>query len=394
MTDEIRNLLYSTSVEDEFGLDEVQLMEIIPTERIFKLIALLDNESKFIAYQAMLILTAWNIEEGFKSVDKFIEEQPDKEYNFEPHRIWGKDNVYDDIAYALYISTLKSNNEKKIIPYFIKLLNLYDKKYFDSKFSYCLLDIEPDNDLLPYIIKALEASLENKMYLQSSQLLPVIVNYDKKNAKKYIPIFKKHIKDDSRISISIEKTINNLNDYSLSWIKQKFNNRELLDFIFFWGHTNKQQETIGKFCFSQWYESPFTVEKVTYKTAEHWMMAQKALLFGDETVFKKIIETNNPSEVKELGRQVSNYDDITWIENRFEIVKQGNIHKFDQNSALKNYLLSTENKIIVEASPVDSIWGIGVSQDDPYVTNFNTWQGENLLGFVLMEVRDFFKENK
>jgi hypothetical protein len=113
MTYGIRNLLYSTSSSEEFGLYEAQLMEEIPAERISKLIELLKNENQFITFQAMLILTAWNIEEGFKSITEFIKNQPDRNYEFEPHRIWDADNAYDYIAKALYISTFNSDDEKK-----------------------------------------------------------------------------------------------------------------------------------------------------------------------------------------------------------------------------------------------------------------------------------------
>nr|WP_315175599.1 hypothetical protein [uncultured Flavobacterium sp.] len=205
MTNEIRNLLYSTDIEDEFGLDEVQLMEVIPVERIPKLIELLKNENQFISFQAMLILTAWGIEEGFKSVTKFIENQPDKDYAFEPHRIWGADNAYDYIADALYMSTFKTNDEEKIISYFIKLLELYDDKYFDSKFKYSLLEIEPRKELLPYIIKAIESSLKNDRFFQGSQLLPVIARYDKTLAITYITSFKKLIEKDNRIQYNIDE---------------------------------------------------------------------------------------------------------------------------------------------------------------------------------------------
>jgi hypothetical protein len=205
MTNEIRNLLYSTDVEDEFGLDEVQLMEVIPVERIPKLIELLKNENQFISFQAMLILTAWGIEDGFKSVTKFIENQPDKDYAFEPHRIWGADNAYDYIADALYMSTFKTNDEEKIISYFIKLLELYGYKYFDSKFKYSLLEIEPKKELLPYIIKAIEASLKNERYFQASQLLPVIAKYDKSLVQIYINQFIPLVTLDDRIQYNIDE---------------------------------------------------------------------------------------------------------------------------------------------------------------------------------------------
>lgn len=162
-------------------------------------------------------------------------------------------------------------------------------------------------------------------------------------------------------------------------------------FLFFWGHQPNKDGKITKTCFSQWWLSSFKVEKVTYKTAEHWMMAKKAELFQDEEVLEKILQADSPAEAKKLGRDVRNYDDKLWLENRYEIVKQGNYHKFSQNKDLKTFLLNTKDRVLVEASPVDSIWGIGMASDHKDALNPEKWQGLNLLGFALMEVRDELK---
>ncbi|MCR6640246.1 MAG: NADAR family protein [Sporocytophaga sp.] len=94
---------------------------------------------------------------------------------------------------------------------------------------------------------------------------------------------------------------------------------------------------------------------MTYKTAEHWMMAQKALLFGDKEAYEKILIAGSPKEAKTIGRQVLNYKEDVWIDKRFDIVVAGNLHKFSQHADLKEFLLSTKYKVIVEASPVDKI---------------------------------------
>jgi len=125
-----------------------------------------------------------------------------------------------------------------------------------------------------------------------------------------------------------------------------------------------------------------------YKTAEHWMMAKKAELFRDNEVLARIIKANSPAEAKKLGREVKNYNENLWLAARFEIVKEGNYHKFSQNPELKTFLLNTKNRVLVEASPVDAIWGIGMASDDKDVMNPKKWKGLNLLGFALMEVRD------
>jgi ribA/ribD-fused uncharacterized protein len=177
--------------------------------------------------------------------------------------------------------------------------------------------------------------------------------------------------------------------YNLKWVTDKFDNGETLKYIFFWGHSNRHGEDVGKFVFSQWYPSAFTVDNLEYKTAEHWMMAHKASLFEDIETFDKILKAYKPGEVKELGRQIKGFDEIKWNEKKFEIVKTGNIHKFSQNKKLQDFLISTGTRIIVEASPTDSVWGIGLNQDSKMIDNPHTWRGENLLGFALMETRDF-----
>lgn len=180
--------------------------------------------------------------------------------------------------------------------------------------------------------------------------------------------------------------------YHIDWLKGLMEEGSAPKYLFFWGHTGPAGEATGKFVFSQWYPSEFTVNGIIYKTAEHWMMAHKALLFGDETSFRQIIACNKPAEAKALGRAVRNYDDGRWHEKKFEIVVQGSIHKFAQNKALGDYLLSTGDRVIVEASPVDPVWGIGLAQDSPKAMHPDTWKGENLLGFALMEARDFLSK--
>lgn len=177
--------------------------------------------------------------------------------------------------------------------------------------------------------------------------------------------------------------------YSLNWLIERYEFGAQLEYIFFWGHRlNSGTPDVTKQCFSQWFELPFTVDGIIYKTAEHWMMAQKALLFGDLAVYEKVLNADKPNEVKQLGRQISYFNEAVWNEHKYEIVKLGNIHKFNQNPAYGDYLLQTGDKILVEASPVDTVWGIGLAQDNDDIHNLYLWRGENLLGFALMEVRD------
>lgn len=160
------------------------------------------------------------------------------------------------------------------------------------------------------------------------------------------------------------------------------------NFLFFWGHTPPKNGSINQTCFSQWYELPFTVEGVTYPTAEHWMMAGKAKLFGDTEILEKILVASHPDAAKKLGRQVRNFDQAVWEAHRYEIVLSGNMHKFGQHADLQDFLLATKDAILVEASPFDKIWGIGLAKEDERARDMAKWKGLNLLGFVLMEVRD------
>lgn len=176
--------------------------------------------------------------------------------------------------------------------------------------------------------------------------------------------------------------------YDNDWIKEKYKNGQQLDFIFFWGHQSTNNNYIGKTCLSQWFERVFEYQKIKYPTAEHWMMAEKAKLFGDDKSFEKIVNCNTPKEAKAIGRKVKGFNDSTWIPKRENIVKNGNYLKFKQNEDLWNYLDRTEDKILVEASPYDKIWGIGMKYGEQGIENPNNWKGLNLLGYALMEVRD------
>ena len=179
--------------------------------------------------------------------------------------------------------------------------------------------------------------------------------------------------------------------YHLNWLIEKYNQGETLKYIFFWGNQPSKDGSITKTCFSQWWMSDFEVEGLNYPSAEHWMMAEKARLFKDEEMLQNILKCATPAEAKKFGRQVKNFDSAIWNKKRYEIVKQGNIHKFSQDEAMKDYLLTTNNRILVEASPLDLIWGIGFAQDNEQAIHPPQWRGLNLLGFALMEVRKELK---
>ena len=158
-------------------------------------------------------------------------------------------------------------------------------------------------------------------------------------------------------------------------------------YLFFWGHTPSGDRPVGPWCLSQWFPSPFEVDGVSYATAEHFMMAGKARLFDDDERLEQILAASSPGEAKALGRKVRDFDDATWKEHCFDIVVQGNEAKFAATEVLRSFLLSTEKRVLVEASPRDRIWGIGLGKDNPKALHPDTWHGRNLLGFALMQAR-------
>ena len=170
-------------------------------------------------------------------------------------------------------------------------------------------------------------------------------------------------------------------------LQQACKRGERFTYLCFWGHTPKQAGHVDKSCLSQWYPATFEVGEHRYVTAEHYMMAQKALLFGDEAVFERVLQAAHPKEAKALGRQVRHYQPDVWEAQRFDTVKTANLAKFSQHADLQAFLLATGKQVLVEASPVDKIWGIGLAADHAHATQPPKWQGLNLLGFALMQVR-------
>ena len=157
-------------------------------------------------------------------------------------------------------------------------------------------------------------------------------------------------------------------------------------FQFFW----HEYEDYG--VFSQWFDYSFEIEGIRYANAEQYMMAKKALLAGDLEYYALIMHEPNPQKCKKLGKDVRNLDVAAWSKCKEEVVYHANLAKFSQNEKARTYLLSTGNKIIAEASPYDTEWGIGLEASHPDSTNPAKWKGKNLLGKVLMRVRDELRE--
>jgi hypothetical protein len=152
--------------------------------------------------------------------------------------------------------------------------------------------------------------------------------------------------------------------------------RETDSHIFFW-----------KSYLSQWYMRDFKREDIVYCCCEQYMMAEKARLFGDDDALGRIMSSNSPSTHKMVGRQVKNYDDGQWQAISRYVVFLGNMAKFAQHEDLKEKLLLTKGKILVEASPYDKLWGVGLEAWDDRILDEKTWQGENWLGQEIMNVR-------
>lgn len=176
--------------------------------------------------------------------------------------------------------------------------------------------------------------------------------------------------------------------YDRTWLEERFRAKKHVKFLFFWGHQPSKDGAITASCLSQWWPARFDVAGVGYPCAEHWMMAEKARLFDDVDMADKIASAGSPKQAKELGRQVRGFDVSTWDANKRRIVEQGSFEKFRQNPPLRDFLLSTGDQVLVEASPVDRIWGIGLAGDDERAANPLQWRGKNLLGFALMTARD------
>lgn len=140
--------------------------------------------------------------------------------------------------------------------------------------------------------------------------------------------------------------------------------------------------------FSQWYPASFELEGQQFTSAEQYMMYGKAQLFGDRDIAARILQADHPRQQKALGRQIQRFDDELWNREAKNIVYRGNHAKFTQNPELLLVLLATAGQTLVEASPTDRIWGIGLSEDDPRIHQRATWRGTNWLGEVLTQLRE------
>jgi len=175
------------------------------------------------------------------------------------------------------------------------------------------------------------------------------------------------------------------------WLEQCSSVINKNGYIAFWGK-NKEFGFL-----SNWYRSNMIyrtynneleiISEIEFNCVEQWIMYQKAILFNDLTIASKILETKEPRIQKQLGRSINNFNEDIWNKHKYKILYDGLKLKFEQNDKLHNLLRNTENKILIEASPYDSIYGVGMSANDPNISNPQKWKGLNMLGRALMDIR-------
>lgn len=160
---------------------------------------------------------------------------------------------------------------------------------------------------------------------------------------------------------------------------------ETMEKLFFWGHT-EHGSNVTRACLSNFYPCKFEFNGKTFNFSEQCFMYQKAILFNDFEIAKQVLNETDVRKIKALGRKVKGFNNNLWDKHKEDFMYNACYAKFSQDNKLKDFLLNTGNSEIVEASPVDNIWGIGFSSDKA-MENVDKW-GQNLLGKVLMEVRE------
>jgi ribA/ribD-fused uncharacterized protein len=174
---------------------------------------------------------------------------------------------------------------------------------------------------------------------------------------------------------------------SLDALRAAVKRGQVFSYLPFFGHTAPPDGMLTRSCLSQWWPAPFVVGDQRYATAEHFMMASKARTFGDPEHLRAILEAKTPADAKKLGRAVRGFDAARWSAVAFDCVVQGSVAKFSSTPQLRAFLASTGEAILVEASPRDTIWGIGLGPTNPAVHDPAKWRGKNQLGFALTRAR-------
>lgn len=151
------------------------------------------------------------------------------------------------------------------------------------------------------------------------------------------------------------------------------------NYVFFWG---------GDDIYSNFHPCTFLYNGKKFTSSEQAFMFAKAVFFHDKDIAEQILMDSKPSVQKQLGRQVKGFDPDVWASVSEQVMYDVLYAKFTQNSILLEKLLSTEGKVLVEASPFDKIWGVGLGEDDPLILDEKNWKGDNKLGKCLTTLRD------
>lgn len=282
--------------------------------------------------------------------------------------IWGKGVGIQGNSYA--IPTMEGNIDVlcAYIQDFIEYARTHPKQIFLVTRIGCGIAGYKDEQIAPMFLDA----LNKPNILLPKSFWDVLLPFQRKQAPQYNPYTGMKYCKDMVCHMTFSKKLENK------------------DFVFFWKEYD-DKPFVTKKCLSQWYYAPFLVDNQWYSCAEQFMMAEKARLFGDLEILQRIIEEPDQQSIKKLGRMVRNFNENVWLQHRHEIIKRGNIAKFSQNEGLKSYLLATGSRILVEASPYDVIYGVGLEEHSMEILNPHMWKGQNLLGFALMEVRDILR---
>lgn len=231
MSESINDILYKDSEGEYVGLDEVQLLEPYPIERVKPLINLLSNTDNSIALEAALILSAWGIKDGIDYLEKFIDQKNEAD-GFFLHRIHGEDNVYDEIAHAIQLYFFSTKNYKRTLIILRKILELYGYFYFESYISHILFENEISKQLLMQIDNAIDIAIKENRLFQSSQLLPAYIKWGGQNYRSYIELYFKSFNTFPSPLINVAKALPFLSQEECNYFThrlQPFRDNELIN---------------------------------------------------------------------------------------------------------------------------------------------------------------------
>lgn len=150
----------------------------------------------------------------------------------------------------------------------------------------------------------------------------------------------------------------------------------------FWGQASP---------FSNWRAGKITLDGFDYSCGEQRMMHCKAALFGDLAASERVLASPSPWSQKQIGRSIRGYDEAVWEDDRMPMMIEIVFQKAIQDDSTRAHLMATGTAVIVEASPHDPVWGIGLSENDPASLDPSLWKGRNLLGRAWMAAREHIR---